>query len=476
MTADLALIYPELWLLAAACLALLAAAFSRDPMQAAAYGLAQAGLVGALAIDVWLGAGQHRVGFSGAVVVDPMAVVLKAFIFATGVLVFVYVREHLKNRGRVPGEQFALGLFAVLGMSVMVSAHSLLTAYLGLELLSLSLYSMVAMEQDSAVASEAAMKYFVLGAIASGMLLYGMSMLYGVTGSLDLDATSMATMAGTDKRLLLVFALSFIVIGVAFKLGVVPFHMWLPDVYQGASTSATLFIASVPKIAAFALAIRLLVDGLGGLAQDWRAMLAVLAVLSMAIGNVVAIAQVNIKRMLAYSTIAHMGYLLLGIIAGTVNGYAAGMFYALVYALMSAGAFGMVILLGRREGDAELISDFQGLGRRSPWFALVMMVFMFAMAGVPPFAGFWAKWFVIKEVVAAGHTGLAVAAVLFSVIGAYYYLRLVKVMFFDEPAVPAAISASGDLRLAVSANGVAVLALGLLPGLLMHLCLIAMRG
>ncbi len=473
---DLSLLATELYVMGMACITLLAAAFSRDAEQRTAYVLAQLGLLGGLVL-VAIGSGAGRVtAFHGTFVSDAMSEVLKAFIFATAILVFVYSREHLRRSGPVSGEYFALGLFAVLGMLVMVSAGSLLTVYMGLELLSLSLYSMVAMDRESPSASEAAMKYFVLGAIASGMLLYGISIVYGVTGSLDLATVGAVAGSAGERQVLLAFALVFVVIGIAFKLGVVPFHMWLPDVYEGASTSTTLFVASVPKLAAFALAVRLLVDGLEPLAGDWRQMLAVLAALSIAIGNVVAIAQSSIKRMLGYSTIAHMGFLLLGLIAVNPDGYAAAMFYSVVYALMSAGAFGMVILLGRQGAVDGQLSDFRGLARRSPWFALVMLVLMFGMAGVPPFAGFWAKWFVIKELVAAGTLWLALLAVLFSVVGAFYYLRVIKLMYFDEPERLEPIGASGDLRLAVSFNGLAVLAIGLAPGLLMSVCLVAMRA
>jgi len=473
---DLILVAPELLVLLFACLVLLAATVGGDGERRLSFWLAQTGLLGGLGLVALSAGGSPGEAFSGTYVDDPMASALKAFVFAVVVLVFIYSREYLRQRDRLSGEYFALGLFAVLGMMVLVSAGSLLTVYLGLELLSLSLYAMVAMDRASGAAAEAAMKYFVLGAIASGMLLYGISIVYGVTGNLDLAAVSAAVHAEPGNRPLLVFGLAFVVIGIAFKLGAVPFHMWLPDVYEGAGTSTTLFIATAPKIAAFALAMRLLVDGLGGLVEDWSAMLAVLAALSIGLGNVVAIAQSNIKRMLAYSAIAHMGYLLLGVVAGTGDGYAAAMFYAIVYALMSAGAFGMVILLGRRGFEAERIADFQGLARRSPWFALMMLIVMFAMAGVPPFAGFWAKWFVIKEVVAAGAVWLGVLAVLFAVVGAYYYLRIVKLMYFDEPpGAPPPFVRDADLGLALSCNSLALLALGVAPGLLMSLCLVAMR-
>jgi NADH-quinone oxidoreductase subunit N len=346
--------------------------------------------------------------------------------------------------------------------------------YLGLELLSLSLYALVALNRDSDVSSEAAMKYFVLGALASGMLLYGMSMLYGATGTLDLQGIAAAAAQADTPRLVLVFGLVFVVVGVAFKLGAVPFHMWIPDVYQGAPTAMTLFIASAPKIAAFAMTYRLLVDALPGLSPDWRQMLLILAVLSMAIGNVVAIAQTNVKRMLAYSTIAHVGFLLLGFIAGTPSGYAAAMFYTIVYALTGMGAFGLVILLGRAGFEADRLEDFKGLNERSPWFAFVTLVLMLSMAGVPPFVGFWAKWSVLAQVVAAGYVWLAVAAVAFAIIGAFYYLRVVWYAFFDKPTEEAPIAAGRPMRVMLSVNALAVLGLGVYPGALMAVCVAAL--
>jgi NADH-quinone oxidoreductase subunit N len=344
-------------------------------------------------------------------------------------------------------------------MQVMVSAHSLLTIYLGLELLSLSLYAMVAFDRDSASASEAAMKYFVLGALASGMLLYGMSMIYGATGSLDVTRIAVAIGDGQDRGMILVFGLCFIVVGLAFKFGAVPFHMWVPDVYHGAPTAVTLFLGSAPKIAAFAMAMRLLSETLGQLVADWQGMLVILSVLSLAIGNVVAIAQTNLKRMLAYSTISHVGFLLLGILAGTATGYSAAMFYAITYALMAIGGFGIIILLSRAGYEADSLEDFRGLNDRSPWFALMMLILMFSMAGVPPTIGFYVDmlW-------------LALVAVFFSIIGAYYYIRVVKLMYFDTPASDAPLVMNVDLRIAVSLNGLAVLGLGLFPGGLLALC------
>lgn len=316
------------------------------------------------------------------------------------------------------------------------------------------------------------MKYFILGALASGMLLYGISMLYGVSGTLQLDELLAGSEVVGQERLLLIFGVVFVIVGIAFKLGVVPFHMWLPDVYQGASTPVTLFLGTAPKIAAFAMAIRILADGLQGVSEQWAGMLIILAVLSMSVGNIVAIAQANMKRMLAYSTIAHMGFLLLGILAANNSGYAASMFYVIVYTIMSMGAFGAVILLSQANNESDRIVDFSGLATRSPWFGFIMLVIMFSMAGVPPFAGFWAKWYVLKEVVAAGYVWLAGLAVLFSIIGAYYYLRVVKIMYFDDATENDAPEASEDMKLVLSVNGLAIVLLGLLPGALMSICVI----
>ncbi|OYY81307.1 MAG: NADH-quinone oxidoreductase subunit N, partial [Hydrogenophilales bacterium 16-62-9] len=382
-------------------------------------------------------------------------------------------RGYLRERGLYKGEFFVLALFALLGMMVMVSASHFLSLYLGLELLSLSLYAMVALRRDSSMATEAAMKYFVLGALASGMLLYGMSMVYGVTGALALGDIAQNLADGTDLRIPLVFGIVFIVAGVAFKLGAVPFHMWVPDVYHGAPTAMTLFIGSAPKIAAFAFAVRILGQGLESQVAEWRDMLVILAVLSMAVGNIAAIAQSNLKRMFAYSTISHMGFMLLGILAGSQNGYGSAMFYVLVYTLMSLGGFGMILLLSRAGFEADQLDDFKGLNQRSPWLAFLMLLLMFSMAGIPPTVGFYAKLAVLQAVVEIGYVWLAVAAVLFSLVGAFYYLRVVKLMYFDAPHDTAPILARPDARLIMSANGLAVLALGILPQPLMAICVTA---
>jgi len=474
MTAsELILLTPEIVLLVLVCLALLIDTFNTEKDKFLLYCFVQSALVVVGFLVFYLFPEQPLVAFHDHFISDPMSALLKGSICAIVVVVFFYSYDYLKEHDLLKGEYFVLGLFAVLGMFIMVSAYSLLSVYLGLELLSLSLYAMVALHRNSSTASEAAIKYFVLGALASGMLLYGISLLYGVSGTLELaalaDHIAVQTQSGND--LLLVFGLVFVVTGIAFKLGAVPFHMWVPDVYEGAPTPVTLFIASAPKIAAFAMSIRLLVDGMQPLMPSWQGMLIILALLSMATGNIIAIAQTNIKRMLAYSTIAHIGFLLLGIISATASGYAASMFYVLVYALMSMGAFGMIILLGRKGYDADLLDDFKGLAERSPWFAFVMLILMFSMAGVPPFAGFWGKWFVIKEVIAAGYVWVAGLAVIFSVIGAYYYLRIVKLMYFDKPEHMTAIKASQQMRFVLSLNGLSLLVLGFIPGALMSICI-----
>jgi NADH-quinone oxidoreductase subunit N len=414
---------------------------------------------------------------------DLMSDLLKLFLYMTVVVVMFYSRGYVIDRESMnKGEYYVLALFATLGMMVMISANHFLTIYIGLELLSLSLYAMVAMNRDSIASTEAAMKYFVLGALASGLLLYGMSMIYGATGTLEITGIAERLNGGGVNKSVLVFGLVFLVAGLAFKLGVVPFHMWIPDVYQGAPTSVTLFIGSAPKLAAFAIVMRLLVSGLLPLAQDWQQMLIILSVLSMAIGNLAAIAQTNLKRMLAYSAISHMGFMLLGIVTGVVGGdaryalnaYSSSMFYVIAYVLMSAGTFGMILLMARAGFEAEEIDDYKGLNKRSPWFAGIMLMLMFSMAGVPFFIGFFAKFSVLQAVVAAGYMWLAIVAVLFSLIGAFYYLRVVKVMYFDAPADETPIAAPLDMRILISANGLAVAVLGIFPQVIMSLCAYAL--
>jgi NADH-quinone oxidoreductase subunit N len=468
-----AAVLPEIFVLAMVSLILVIDAAVDDSKRTIAYVLSLVTLAGAAFLTVRDFSTMPVLTLGGLFIDDPLSDVLKLFLYLTVAVVLVYSRNYLRERGLYKGEFFVLALFALLGMMVMVSASHFLTLYLGLELLSLSLYAMVALQRESSVATEAAMKYFVLGALASGMLLYGMSMIYGVTGSLALGDMAQALADGTDLRIPLVFGIVFIVAGLAFKLGAVPFHMWVPDVYHGAPTAMTLFIGSAPKIAAFAFVVRILGQGLESQVAEWRDMLVILAVLSMAVGNIAAIAQSNLKRMLAYSTISHMGFMLLGILAGSQNGYSSAMFYVLVYALMSLGSFGMILLLSRAGFEADKLEDFKGLNRRSPWLAFLMLLLMFSLAGVPPTVGFYAKLAVLQSVVEIGYVWLAVAAVLFSVVGAFYYLRIVKLMYFDAPHDTSAIDASADTRVIMSANGLAVLALGILPQPLMAVCVYA---
>ena len=469
---NLAVAMPEIFLLTMACIILLVDAFLPKHLQHLSYQLTQGTLIGTALLILATSPTGRVLAMDGLFVNDQMGTALKFFIVLIGFFAFIYSRDYLRDRNFLKSEYFVLGLFAILGMMVMISAHNLLMIYLGLELMSLSLYAMIAMHRDSQQASEAAMKYFFLGALASGMLLYGMSMLYGVTGTLDLATLSQAiTEVPKDQNIFLVFGLVFIVVGVAFKLGAVPFHMWIPDVYQGSPTAVTMFIASAPKIAAFAMMMRLLVDGMENLHTDWQDMLILLSILSMATGNIIAIAQKNIKRMLAYSTIAHVGYLLLGIIAGTAKGYAASMFYVLVYSLMTLGSFGMIVLLSRTGLEAENIDDFKGLNDRSPWYAFLMLILMLSMAGVPPMVGFWAKWSVLSELVNSGMVWLAVVAVLFAIIGAFYYLRVIWVMYFQEAEDSTPITARMDMRVALSANALLILVLGLMPQTLVAVCL-----
>ena len=410
------------------------------------------------------------VALGGMFELDTMAQLLKVVALLTVAIVFVYSHEYLRRRAILKGEYYVLGLFATLGIMVLVSAASLITLYLGLELMSLCLYAMVAFDRESGRAAESAIKFFVLGSLASGTLLYGMSILYGMTGSLQLADIAAALHGGLAANVGVLFGITFIIVGVGFKFGAVPFHMWIPDVYEGSPTCVTLFIGSAPKIAAFALAMRLLPEAMGSSWSDWSQMLVVLSVLSMSIGNVVAIAQTNIKRMLAYSTISHVGYILLGILSGTTQGYQAAMFYTITYVIVATGAFGMILLLSRQGFEADKITDFRGLVVRSPWFAGMMAILMFSLAGLPPFVGFWAKFGVIQSVLGVGYNWLAVVAVLFSVVGAFFYLRIVKLMMFDEPIDHALIGGSAVMRTLISANALLVFGLGVIPGALLAIC------
>ncbi len=470
--------YPELFLLVMACVILIADLFISDDNRIVTYGLTQATLAGCALLTFFTGNAEPVYTFSGMFVDDLMADVLKLLTCVAVITILVYARAYTAARGMFRGEFFALALFATLGMMVMISANHLLTLYLGLELLSLSLYAMVALQRDSVQATEAAMKYFILGALASGMLLYGMSMLYGATGTLEITQLAQLSADGVRAQAVLVFALVFIVAGLGFKLGAVPFHMWVPDVYQGAPTAVTLFIGSAPKFAAFAIVMRLLAQALGAeaLVDEWRQMLLIMAVLSLAVGNLTAIMQTSLKRMLAYSTISHMGFLLLGVLSGTIDGYGAGMFYVVVYVLMTLGAFGVILLLTRGGFEADDLDDYRGLNQRSPWYAFLMLLLMFSMAGIPPTVGFYAKLSVLQAVVGIGLWWVAVIAVVFSLIGAFYYLRIVKLMYFDEPRDAAPVRAGGDVGALLSVNGIAVIVLGISPQPLMVLCIEAVRA
>jgi NADH-quinone oxidoreductase subunit N len=468
--AELAPAGAEVFLLAAICVVLLVDLALDDRRRWITYLLAIVSLAGAAWITAQVGTTVRTTTLFGHYVSDPMGTVLKLVNYAISAVVMLYSREYLSRRGLFKGEYFVLTLFAALGIDVMISAGSLLTMYLGIEILSLSLYALVAFDRDNGVAAESAMKYFVLGAIASGTLLYGISIVYGVTGTFQLDALGQGLAGASSKNIGLLLGLAFIVVGVAFKFGAVPFHMWIPDVYHGAPTAVTLFVGSAPKIASFALTMRVLAEGLGGMTDAWQDMVMVLSVLSMGLGNVIAIAQTNIKRMLAYSTISHVGFILLGFVAGTAEGYEAAMFYTLTYVIMATGSFGVILLLSRKGFEADELADFRGLNQRSPWFAFVMLVLMFGTAGVPPMVGFWAKVQVVAAVLNVGMTWLAVAAVFFSVIGAYYYLRVVKLMYFDAAEDKSPLQAAAGFRLVLSANALLVLALGLMPGWLLRVC------
>ena len=461
---------PEIFLASAACAILMLDLLLNDSQRRWTGVLAVISLVITAVLVAVQPVSTKIVALGGLFELDQMAQVLKVVTLVTVAVVFVYSTDYLQRRAILKGEYYVLGLFAVLGAMVLISAGSLITLYLGLELMSLCLYAMVAFDRESGIAAESAIKYFVLGSIASGTLLYGMSIVYGVTGNLELAAIAAAVHGGLGDNIGLVFGIAFLIVGVGFKFGAVPFHMWIPDVYEGSPTCVTVFIGTASKLAAFALAMRLLPEALAGSQADWSQILVVLAVLSMSIGNIVAIAQTNLKRMLAYSTISHVGYVLLGILAGTAQGYQASMFYMISYVIVACGAFGMLLLLARQGFEADKIVDFRGLNARSPWFAGMMAILMFSLAGLPPFIGFWAKLGVIQAVLGVSYTWLAVAAVLFSVVGAFFYLRIVKLMYFDEPTETTTIGGSALMRTVLSANALLAFGLGVVPGTLLQLC------
>ncbi|BBB61279.1 NADH-quinone oxidoreductase subunit NuoN [Undibacterium sp. TC4M20W] len=482
-------LYPEIFLLLAICGILLTDMFLPDSKRNVTYALSILALTicGVLTV-VFADPVKSEYVSNNMFVSDPMAVLLKLFSYIAVGVTLIYSRQYVSDRAmtntHLGGEYYVLALFALLGQMVMISGNNFLVIYLGLELMSLSLYALVALRRDHTVSTEAAMKYFILGALASGFMLYGISMLYGATGSLQLNEVVKVTATATANKTILVFGIVFLVAGLAFKLGVVPFHMWVPDVYQGAPTAVTLLLGGAPKLAAFAITFRLLVEGLFPLAVDWQQMLVVLAVLSMAIGNLTAIAQTNLKRMLAYSTISQMGFMLLGMLSGVANGnsdlavdaYSSSMFYSITYVLTTLGTFGVIMLLARSGFEAENLEDLKGLNKRNPWFALVMLLLMFSLAGIPPMMGFYAKLSVLQAVLSTGKLWLAIVAVLFSLIGTFYYLRIVKLMYFDDPVDNSPIVASADMRMVLSVNGLMVVVLGILPGSLMTACVNAISN
>lgn len=472
---------PEIFILCMACIILVVDVFLSERFRIVTYILVLTTLVAAFFITVQQ---YHEypipiITFSGHYILDKMAVITKLFIFVVAFFAFIYSREYIRERKIARGEYYILGLFSVLGMQVMASAYSFLTIYLGLEVSTLPLYAMVAMQKDSRPATEAAMKYFVTGALASGLLLYGISMIYGVAGTVDILGVANALQGASHAHfLVLSMALAFILAGIVFKFGAVPFHMWVPDVYTGAPTSVTLFITSAPKIAAFAITMRILVEALPSMTVQWEHILVAVAVLSMFTGNVLAIAQTNIKRMLAYSSIAHIGYTLLGVLAGpdSAQGYSAAMFYITTYVIVAAGAFGVIALLSTHGIELDQLNDYRGLNARSPWLAFIMLLLMFSMAGVPPTVGFFAKLGLLEALVEAHYVWLAALALLFAIIGAYYYLRVVMLMYFEEPQsnlIGTKISVAPGIMTAISVNGFAALALGLLPSSLIDMCRIS---
>ena len=473
--ASMILAAPEFWVLAMACVIMIVDLFLREERRGIIHMLAMLTVIFAAIITLrgdYLVDGVRSVTtFNGSFIRDPMGDVLKVFSFVIMGLIFTYSKFYLRGFKMFRADFFTLSLFALLGVMLLISANSMLMIYLGLELISLSVYALVAFNRDSGRGTEAAMKYFVLGSMASGMLLYGMSMIYGATGSLDLPEIAQAIQSQGSGDILLTFGLVFVVVGIAFKFGAVPFHMWIPDVYEGAPPAVTLFISSVPKLAAFAMAYRFLSSGLGDMHVHWQSMLAVLALLSIVLGNLAAIMQTNIKRMLAYSTISHMGFVFLGLLPGTAYGFGASMYYVIVYGVMSVASFAMVILLSSKGVEAEHLDDFKGLNQRNPFYAAVMGLVMFSMAGVPPMVGFFAKLMVLKAVIEAGMMWLAITAVVFAVIGAFYYLRIVKYMYFDDPENETAITAPVDFGTALTLNGAMILGLGMFSSSLIAICM-----
>lgn len=464
-------VVPEIFLLAAACVALLSDLFLGQRYKHIAYNIVQISIIVSAALLLNHFSAPKIITFNGLVIDDQLSRLLKLAIHVVVFFAFLYSRIYIEERNIARAEYYILGLFSMLGMMVLVSAHSLLTVYLGLELLSLPLYAMVALQRDSLKATEAAIKYFIMGAIASGLLLYGMSMLYGATASLDISTiANVVSNMPADKTLIIVFGMVFLLVGIGFKFASAPFHMWAPDVYTGAPTAVTLFLGSAPKLAAFGMMLRLLVFALPTMQPQWQQVLIVMAILSMGIGNLFAIAQTNLKRMLAYSAIAHVGYMLLGVIAGTNEGYSAALFYIVIYAIMTTGAFGMILLMARSGFEAEYIEDFRGLNQRSPWYAFMMLIVMFSMAGIPPTVGFIAKLLVLKSLMSVNLVWLAALALGFAIIGVFYYLRVIRVIYFDDAADTSEITCPREMQVAMSLNGLILLGLGIFPAALMQAC------
>ncbi|MSQ80471.1 MAG: NADH-quinone oxidoreductase subunit NuoN [Candidatus Methylopumilus sp.] len=460
---DLSLIMPEIFVLSMAMVVLMTDLFIKPSSRWIIYSLSQLTLLGSTYLTGKDFAEETQFAFSNMFVRDGLADFLKMISYLGISLTFLYSRSYMKDRGLYRGEYFALVLFALLGMMIMISSHNMLLVYMGLELLSLCLYSITALDRDNQKATESAIKYFVLGALASGLLLYGMSMIYGATSSLDIGIISTTLFNHPTDHSILVLGLVFVLAGLAFKLGAVPFQMWVPDVYEGAPSSIAMLISSVPKLAAFAITIRLLADGLQSMIIDWKEMLLIMAVLSISIGNITAIAQKNIKRMYAYSTISHIGFILFGVMSGSLNGYASSLFYVASYMLMTLVSFAILMIMSNKNFECELIEDFKGLNKRSPWYAFLMLIVMLSMAGIPPTIGFYAKFMVLQAALEAGFVGFVIYAVMMVLVGMFYYLRIVKLMYFDEPKVKGKIEASLDVQWVLSLNALSLLIIGLVP-------------
>ncbi len=460
---DLSLILPEVFVLSMAMIVLMTDLFIKPSSRWIIFALSQLTLLGGAYLTTQHFNHETQFAFSNMFVRDGLADLLKMMSYIGTSLIFFYSRSYMKDRDLYRGEYFSLVLFALLGMMIMISSHNMLLVYMGLELLSLCLYSLTALDRDNQKATESAIKYFVLGALASGLLLYGMSMIYGATSSLDLSVIATALLNHPMDHAILVLGLVFVVAGLAFKLGAVPFQMWVPDVYEGSPSSIAMLISSVPKLAAFAITVRLLGDGLQSMMADWKQMMLIMAILSIGIGNITAIAQTNIKRMYAYSTISHIGFILFGLMSGSLNGYASSLFYVISYMFMTLASFAVLIMMSRKNFDCQTLEDFKGLNKRNSWYAFLMLITMLSMAGIPPTIGFYAKFMVLQAAFDAGFAGFVVYAVLMALVGMFYYIRIVKLMYFDEPKLKNNIEAPIDMKWILSANALALLVIGLVP-------------